>query len=414
MKRTVALLLLTIAVASVPALATNGYFVHGMGTASKSMAGAGTALPEDSATVNPAGISFIDSEIYAAIAVFSPHREYTISGAPTGYPGTFGLTPGTVKSDQEYFVMPTLASKWSLNDRSSLGVSFMARGGMDTDYHASTFYGSSPTGVDLQQMFLNATYAFKITPKHSVGISGIVAYQKFEAEGLEAFGAFSSNPAALTNLGYDSSHGYGVKLGYVGQVAPKLNLAVSYSPKISMTEFEDYSGLFASGGNFDIPADTQLGLAFKATDALTLVFDIEHIEYSDVASVGNHFLPNLMQAPLGAEGGAGFGWDDMTVYKGGVRWTASPKLTFRAGYSHGSQPIPETEVLFNIVAPAVIEDHVTFGATTPVRGGNLNFAASYAVENSVTGANPLEAPGAQTIELKMDEWELEMSYSYKF
>jgi len=31
---------------------------------------------------------------------------------------------------------------------------------------------------------------------------------------------------------------------------------------------------------------------------------------------------------------------------------------------------------------------------------------------SVTGANPLEAPGAQMIELKMDQWEFELGFGF--
>jgi len=46
-------------------------------------------------------------------------------------------------------------------------------------------------------------------------------------------------------------------------------------------------------------------------------------------------------------------------------------LIVRAGYSHGKQPIPTNETQFNVLAPGVIEDHVTLGATwtlTIIRG----------------------------------------------
>jgi long-chain fatty acid transport protein len=57
--------LVTLAVAAaltlpVSALATNGYFTHGWGTKAKAMAGATTALPQDTlvAATNPAGMGF--------------------------------------------------------------------------------------------------------------------------------------------------------------------------------------------------------------------------------------------------------------------------------------------------------------------------------------------------------------------
>ena len=73
-----------------------------------------------------------------------------------------------------------------------------------------------------------------------------------------------------------------------------------------MGEFDDYAGLFAEQGGFDIPASWTAGLAWEATDALTFVFDVQEIYYSDVPSIANPFLPNLVTARLGDNGGAGF------------------------------------------------------------------------------------------------------------
>jgi len=123
-----------------------------------------------------------------------------------------------------------------------------------------------------------------------------------------------------------------------------------------------------------------------------------------------------MTSPLGTEGGAGFGWDDVDVYKLGVQWTASPDWTWRAGYSTTNQPIRSSDVLFNILAPGVVEDHFTAGFSKSMQRtpGRFNMAVMYAPAKTVRGANPLEAPGAQTIELKMSEWEVEFGYSFGF
>ena len=77
--------------------------------------------------------------------------------------------------------------------------------------------------------------------------------------------------------------------------------------------------------------------------------------------IANPMLPNLMTAKLGMEGGAGFGWKDMTVVKLGAQWEASHDWTLRLGYATGKQPIPASEVMFNLLAPGVIEQHVTLG-----------------------------------------------------
>ena len=122
-----------------------------------------------------------------------------------------------------------------------------------------------------------------------------------------------------------------------------------------------------------------------------------------------------MQAPLGADGGAGFGWDDVTVYKLGVQWEATPSWTLRAGYAHCTQPVQESEVLFNILAPGIVQDHVTVGVSKLLSPKSaLHVAVTRAFSQTVSGANPLEAPGQQRIELKMDQWEVELGWGFGF
>lgn len=397
--------------------ATNGYFSDGYSTKNKGLAGAGVALPQDAlaASVNPAGMVFVGNRIDLGLALFNPNREYTVTGNPSGFPGTFGLTPGTVESDSKWFLVPSLGANWMLNQNNSIGISIFGNGGMNTDYGTSTFHGSSPTGVDLMQLFVTPTYAIKLHPKHAVGISAVLAYQRFEAKGLQAFAGFSSDASKLTNNDHESSYGFGGRIGYTGEVLPSLYLGGSYQTKVYMSELDDYKGLFAEQGNFDIPANWTIGLAYKATPALTFVFDVQEIYYSDVKSINNPLLPNIMTSRLGDDNGAGFGWKDMTIYKIGAQWQSSKDWTWRAGYSYGKQPIPESEVLFNILAPGVIEQHATVGLTKAV-GNNqeIDFALTRAFSKSISGPNAFEVPGRQTIELKMDQWEVAIGYSYKF
>ncbi len=397
--------------------ATNGYYANGYSVQNKGLAGAATALPLDTiaAAANPAGMVWIGSRADISLALFIPIREYTITGNPSMAPMTFGLAPGSVESESKLFVIPSLGYNRMMNDDYSIGISLYGNGGMNTDYNTNTFGGTTPTGVDLGQLFLVPTYARKLNAKHSIGLSPIIAYQRFEAKGLQAFSGFSSDGTKLTNNDHESSFGYGGRIGYLGEVAPGVFLGATYQTKIYMSEFDDYAGLFAEQGDFDIPASWSVGLAVKATPEITIALDVQQILYSDVKSVNNPFLPNLRTAFLGNDGGAGFGWEDITVVKVGAQWQAAPEWIVRAGYSYGEQPIPDTEVMFNIIAPGVIEHHITAGCTKKI-GSNqeLHLALMYALENDVTGANPLEVPGQQTIKLTMNQWEFTAGYSWKF
>ncbi|HEX2799282.1 MAG TPA: outer membrane protein transport protein, partial [Thermoanaerobaculia bacterium] len=153
----------------------------------------------------------------------------------------------------------------------------------------------------------------------------------------------------------------------------------------------------------------------KPAESFTIAFDVQQIYYSNTESIGNPLLPNLMTAHLGDDSGAGFGWKDVTAYKLGLQWAASPSLTLRAGYAYAKQPIPESEVLFNILAPGVIEHHITAGVSAKVgEKSKVHLAIVRALSHSVTGPNPLEVPGKQTIELKMDQWLFDLGLSFGF
>ncbi len=429
------------------AYATNGYFAHGYGTKTKGLAGAGVALPQDAmaAATNPAGMAFVGERFDVGLAFFSPIREYTASGAggpalfpsPPFPPGTpaFNLINGTAESDNELFYIPHLGWNKSLGANDTFGVTIYGNGGMNTDYPASesggfgTYYSGGATGVDLAQVFLAFTWAHKIAPNAAIGVAPILAYQRFEAFGLQNFAGFSTDGANVSNNGYNGSYGGGLKLGFQGDVGGGVTLGVSYQTEMMMSEFDSYAGLFAEQGDFDIPATATIGMAWKINPAHTIAFDIQEIFYSDVKSVGAPLNPSMnncagfvfgggnpanSQDCLGGSNGSGFGWEDMTIYKLGWQWAANPTWTVRAGVSQGDQPIPSSEVLFNILAPAVMETHVTAGFTWNMNPTTeISVAGMYAPEKSQSGPNPLAA-GSQTIELTMRQYELEASVGIKF
>ncbi len=188
-----------------------------------------------------------------------------------------------------------------------------------------------------------------------------------------------------------------------------------------MTEFDRYADLFAEQGDFDIPASFKAGVALQATDRLSLQMDVERIYYEGIASVSNP-ARDLLQCPsaggsdpeacLGGKRGAGFGWKNMTVYKAGFQWRSASFGTWRGGYSYAKQPIAEGDALFNILAPGVMEEHWTIGASFERAGsGKLNFAIMYAPSHTIRGPNFLDP--SQSIELQMHQYELEVSYAWR-
>jgi len=102
----------------------------------------------------------------------------------------------------------------------------------------------------------------------------------------------------------------------------------------------------------------------------------------------------------------------MTTTKLGASYrpSALQGWELRAGLSHGQQPVQSGDVLFNIIAPGVIENHVTVGATTQLGEKELSFSLMYAPENSVSGRSPFDP--TQRITLEMHQFELELSLAW--
>ena len=47
--------------------------------------------------------------------------------------------------------------------------------------------GQGKLGVDLMQLVVAPTLAYKLSPQHSVGVAPLLVYQRFKASGLEGF-----------------------------------------------------------------------------------------------------------------------------------------------------------------------------------------------------------------------------------
>jgi len=434
------------------ALATDGYFSHGYGMKAKGMAGASTALTQDAfgGATNPATMAFAGDRWDLGLDWFSPHRESSRAGS-----GPAGID-GTSESGENGFFIPEFAYNQMINPELALGVTVYGNGGMNTTYPGGEITGVAGTttcnnfqtgglgpvqasynllcgngklGVDLSQLIIAPTVAWKFSPDHAVGLSPLFGYQRFKAQGLQAFAGFSSDPANLTNNGYDSATGWGARVGYFGKLTNEFSVGAAYSTKIAMSKFDKYRGLFAEQGGFDMPTNWSVGAAWRPANAWLVAVDYRRINYNGVNSVGNPSasvlncnnpgLPGTDPSVcLGASNGAGFGWQNVSVRKIAVEYAVDPTLTLRAGFGRSDNPIRSEDITFNILAPGVVQDHYTLGATYALdKESEITGAFMYAKKNSVSGQSLFAQFGlppttAETI--SMYEYSLGVAYARKY
>lgn len=390
------------------ALATNGYFAHGYGTKAKGMAGAATALAQDgfAGANNPAAAAFAGDRLDVGVDLFNPERSASRTGG------------ASADSGHEQFLIPEFGYNRRLNEQIGVGLTVYGNGGMNTSYPAdgvnpNLLFGQGKLGVDMSQLIVAPTLAYKLSESHAVGVSPLLVYQRFAARGLQAFAGMSQDSTKLTNNGHDSSTGFGLRLGYQGKIGSSVSVGAAYSPKIDMSRFDDYRGLFAGGGDFDLPENLNLGVAWQATPALLLALDYQRINYSGVASVGGASSSILQEIKLGSPNGPGFGWRDIEVWKLGAQWQYSADWTLRAGVNRGQNPITPADVTFNILAPGVMTTHWTLGASYRLSASDeLSLSYMRAPEQSVSG-DSIMVPGAKET-IRMKQQLLGVQFSRRF
>lgn len=446
------------------ATATTGYFALGYGARSMGMAGAVVSNPQDSiaAASNPAGMALVGERFDLGLRFFSPVREAELTTSAVGAGADFG-TPFDIdeKSRRNMHYIPNAGYTSQISDRLWWGISIYGNGGMNTTYDrnlydetaAVMFNPAGPNatpegagtgtpqtgtlGVDLAQVLFTPTLAFKVNDRHTVGATLVIGSQRFSARGLGNFQCLTTDVQAdptgcatgypvtpsdgLTDNNSDITYGAGVRVGWIGVLTPSLTLGATYASKVYMKEFKKYDNLFAEQGDFDIPANFAVGATFKATPKLNVSVDFQRILYEGVASLSNPGPVPTLAGPapnppttgfLGADNGLGFGWEDINVYRVGLEYMYDSQWTFRAGVALNDQPIPKDEVLFNILAPAVIETHATLGFTyQPDSSSEWNFAFMHGFENSIT--DDMTAFGVPAT-IRMYQNSVDISYAKKF
>jgi long-chain fatty acid transport protein len=406
------------------AWATDGYFPHGFGMKAKGMGGASVAVVDNAfaGINNPAASVWAGNRAEVGVDIFMPKRSAARAA------GIGGPLDGDVQSDGSAFAVPEFAYNKKIDDRMSWGVSVYGNGGMNTEYpggnvqcmsgSGNLLCGQGKLGVDLMQLIVAPTFAYKLSEQHSLGVSPLLVMQQFKATGLDAFAGYSMAPTKVSNSGTDRSTGVGVRLGYLGQMSDAFKFGATYSPKIKMSKFDKYSGLFAGEGSFDIPENYALGINLQVAPAVSVAADYTRINYSDVPAIGNP-MSNLMAGnPMGSVNGPGFGWSDVNVFKLGVQWQATSTMVLRAGYNHSTNPVKAENVTFNILAPGVITQHYTVGGTYALsKDSEFTWAYMYAPKNTVTGLSMynsmIPAPGI-TETIRMSQQSLGVQYGWKF
>jgi long-chain fatty acid transport protein len=294
---------------------TNGDNFLGVGAVSRSLGGNGTAAPQDALSAvsgNPAGLSFLpgdlDSEADVSVTIFVPHISATVGSS-------------SANSGAKTYLVPSLGVARPLGNKDSpwqYGFAVYGLAGAGVNYNNSALsgtFGATPyplvAGGYTQFETLEAapSLAYKVSSQLSFGTAFDLDYGKLDLGGP-------------TKTGF----GVGAQPGAIYRPSDEVSLGVSYqSPKpITYKSVVDFSGN-GTLDNLELEAPQQLvfGAAFKIpSSGLLIVADTRWVNWG------------------GAPGYKDFGWQNVWVYGAGLQYEAIPKkLTLRAGYTYGGNPV---------------------------------------------------------------------------
>lgn len=367
------------------AYATEGVNLIGIGPRQQGTAGAGVAAARDSTwlILNPAGLTDLDRGVDASFQVFGPSR--TINS--TANPGS-----GEQKDDSVFYI-PSLSAAFGCckNQGSHFGVGLYGSSGMGVDYDDPRVgFSEGDTRTELSIAKLTFTYAHKFDNGFSIGAGPVLVLGRFRTD-MET--SRTGPPSAPSVDSWDDATGAGAIIGVNQRINDRLRVGASYISEQFMQDYDDYGTLLADSLN--LPQQVTVGAAWQALDSVELALDYRWLGWGELDTFGDQF-----------------GWEDQHIVKFGATWDATEQLVLRGGVSHGNSPIGNEDVFANALFPAIMETHLTAGASYQFDRWALHFAYIHALEETLTDSGAPENGGGTTVSMVQNSATLGASWSF--
>ena len=256
-------------------------------------------------------------------------------------------------------------------------------------------------GSALERQYFAPGVEHQLNANGVLGVSAVIAYQRFSAANLGLFAARSEREAYGMYSGYrpyqESGYGTGVRLAVEQEVISGVAFNAGFQSRIDMEEFAAYRGVYAHPADLDIPARASIGMAFQASARSSLSVAVERVLYSDISAFPSRYLPNRFLSLLGDSTSPDFTWEDLTVYTVGYTWTDGEDSQWHVDLSTRTQPSPSSRLLSRALDGDLASSAMTVGYSR--RTGDrsrLAFNAAYAPSEYAFGGSVL---GVTTDEL---------------
>ena len=355
-----------------------GIIVPTAGPINSAMAGASTAAPVDfgASYWNPAIISALEEPEFllgSALAFPSIHLDSAIPADSIG--DVLPTTNRFGESRSNGGVAPGLATGFSfkLNDDSpvtlGLGVFGLVGGGVNFPGSFQTpiltprlppkYFGFGPIYANVSLLSIAPMASLQLSERLAVGGGPIITggtgafSPAFFAPGPKDAYGISTFPAA-TNTRPDWGAGFQIGLFY--ELADDWNLGFSYKSPVWQEKW-DYNASTPRqiprqiGIQAGIPEIISWGVAYKGFARTLIDVDLRYIDYANTPLFGTKVVDG------------GLGWQSVFAVALGVQYKATDRLSLMGGYLYNTNPVRSEATLFNVQAPGIITNTLSFGAS---------------------------------------------------
>ena len=395
-----------------PASAQEGLLLSGVGPINRSMGGASTAAPIDSAGAlywNPASIVGLErSEMEFGVELLDGHTRLS-SSIETDLRGT-SLPPssfaGSTEGHAGWFAIPTFGFVYKPECSClTYGLGIYGVAGFGTNYRQDNgnpiLNAPPPNGIGLGSLFsqyqvlqVAPTVAYQITDHLSVGLAPTFDLAELSVD--PAFFAapdnangdpFPSLPSATHNR---TNWGIGCQLGMYYTTDCCWNFGATIKSPQWFNKFRwnatDEIGMHRQlNFDLDLPMVVSLGTSYTGYDCWIFAADFRYYDYRNT--------DGFRTARYDGNGAVtGLGWDNIFCVALGAQYQWSENISLRFGYVFNENPIDDSVTSFNVVSPLIIQHTISVGASYNITDSCvLSAAYLHGFENSIEG--PIVTPG---------------------
>ena len=318
-----------------------GYRVSLQGQRGLAMGHTGVAVVNNAelAFFNPAGLVFLEDKINAAVGVSAVFSDVVWQNEEFGQMARTDSPVGT--PFYAYF-------SYKLSEKFSVGLAAYTPYGSSVEWEKDWAGSHLVNDIELAAIYVQALASYKITDNFSVGggpiyVSGSVNFNRNLNRTLTDLEGNRSN----VTIDASGVSAWGWSAGAMWEPVDSLRIGVNYRSEI-LVEAEDGDADFQNIPNspltpfndttFDatlpLPAELTVGASYQLNDQWLFAFDYNRTFWGVYESLDVDFAdPNIPDSSNPRE------YEDSSIYRFGLQYTANETFTLRAGYYFDESPV---------------------------------------------------------------------------